>query len=170
MQKFRAFAATGADITIIVSLIIALLSYLSQIDQSKKNASFEVLSRLNTGEALSAQRRIATELARADIKQFKGLVVPRSTMAVFVGQLASTSADEKAFDQDVFTLVSYFDDAQVCVETGTCDSKILAAHLGESATRYACLLLPYVFGKRDDYLLEGLGDRMATMVDYENSC
>lgn len=170
IRRFQTTMSTLADITISVSLVVALMSYFSQIEQSRKDASFEILSRINAGELLSAQRHISAEILRSDIRQFAGIEVPRSTMAAFIDELAQTSEDQNLFDQDVFALVSHFDDTQTCIETGTCDPEIIQAHMGETVERYACLLLPYVFERRKDYLLDGLGEKMAQLAGYEARC
>lgn len=159
-----------AHVAVLVTVVLGWLSYNAQVQQSKRNASFEVLSRLSSDELMQVQRRISTELARTDLGKFKGVAVPRETMAYFVESMASTSENRLAFDQDVFALVGYFDDVQICVSTGTCDPEVLDAHVGEAAGRYACLLLPYVRKVRENYLFEGLGDGMAKLANYESRC
>ncbi|KEO53451.1 hypothetical protein TP2_17830 [Thioclava pacifica DSM 10166] len=170
LQGIKVVIELLAGLTVIVSLVIGLMTYRAQQAQVRRDATFTVLSRLSEDRLLDVQRRISSELARSEIKKFKGVRVPRDTMATYIGSLAETSSDRLLFDQDIITLVSYFDDAEVCIETKTCDEKILSAHLDEVAVRYACLLLPYVFKMRDEYLLTGLGDRMSLLVNYETRC
>ena len=159
-----------ANVTVIGALVVALLSYFAQIEQTRRTASFDVISRLNSGEMLVVQRSLGRAVAQLQLKDLAGQVLPRDMMATLIAQLEETSADPLGFRQDVVTLVNYFDDAQICVETRTCDAEVMRGSLAETARRYACLLTPYVLDIRQEQLLDGLGDGLGRMVDYETSC
>lgn len=169
-DKVKSAIEVFAHVTVIVSLGLGWITYLENAKQAKRDVSFGVISRLSDSELVGVQRRLSVELARAELSKFSGVAVPRSTMAHFVSSLASTSDNAATFDQDIFALISYFDDVQICVSTETCDADVMQAHVGEVAGRYACLLLPYVNSVRERYLLNDLGDGMAEFTNYSQRC
>lgn len=159
-----------SNVGVVVTVALGVITYLDQIKQLERNAAFEFSTRLNQGDLLSIQRRLSIELSKLQLGQFAGVALERSTIAAMIEKLAETASDRSLFEQDVITLISYYDDAQSCVEAGTCDHDTLNKSIGESAARYACLFLPYVSNLRDRYLLEGLGSGLARMIDYEGTC
>ena len=170
LDKVEAAFAIMANLTIIVALVVAWLSYDAQVRQAKRDAAFHFVAGLNEGEILAAQRRFVSELTRIEIGNLRDMTVPRDTMATIVRQLVSTSQDPGELRQDIITIVGYFDNAQICLESGTCDEHIMLAHILDVASRYACLLIPYVNAIRDEFLIEGLGDGLQRLVDYQDRC
>ncbi|MEP0409600.1 hypothetical protein [Roseibium sp.] len=159
-----------ANITVIVSLSIAVMSYLQQIQQTKRDTAVSVVTAFNSGDMLAIQRRLSIEFAKLKLGQLQGVAVKRDTIEAIVENMVATSADAAETQQDVITLVSNLDDIAVCVEAETCDRNVVEASLGETASRYACLLLPYAAGLRQELLLEGLGDSLRAFIDYEATC
>jgi hypothetical protein len=159
-----------SNVGVVVTVALGVITYLDQIKQLERNAAFEFSTRLNQGDLLSIQRRLSVELSKLQLGQFEGIALQRSTIAAMVEKLAETTKDQSLFEQDVITLISYFDEAQTCIEAGTCDPETLHKSIGEPAGRYACLFLPYTSNLRDRYLLEGLGSGLARMIEYEKTC
>lgn len=159
-----------ANITVIGALIIAWLTFQSQQEQSQRDASYRIISGFNSSDLLAAQRRFSTEFQRLPLSSLEGRAIPRATMATLIGQLVETSVNQAELIQDIITIVGYLDDAAVCVETDTCDPDVLSAHIGETAGRYACTLMPYIEDIRSALLLDGLGEPLAAFIGYENRC
>ena len=159
-----------SNVGVVITVALGVITYLDQIKQSERNAAFEFSTRLNQGDLLAVQRRLSIELSKLQLGQFEGIALQRSTIAAMIEKLATTSDDQPLFEQDVITLISYFDEAQTCIEAGTCDVDTLHDAIGEPAERYACLFLPYSSNLRKRYLLEGLGNGLARMIDYEATC
>lgn len=160
----------AANISVIFALGVALKTYLAQTEQSEREAAFEFVSSLNSGDMLGVQRRFSLEFQKLPLGQLRGVALPRETMGTLVAQLVDQSADPEALREDIITLVSYLDDAQICIESGNCDGTVIRSHIGEAAKRYACILIPYVSEIQKDLLLDGLGDGLQRMADYEHNC
>lgn len=129
-----------------------------------------MVMRLNDGALLEAQRFISGEIARLPLAQLDDELVKRSTVATLVSQVAETSDNPRHFQHSVVLVVSFFDEAQACVELNSCSGQDMSFHIGEAARRYACLLLPYTFELRNSLLYDGLGDGLSRMARYEESC
>ncbi len=159
-----------ANVTVVVSLSIAVMSYLQQIKQTKRDAAVTMVTAFNSGDMLAIQRRLSIEFVKLKLGQLQGIAVKRETIGTIVGNMVATSAEPAEVQQDIITLVSNLDDIAVCVEAETCDRNVIEASLGETASRYACLLLPYTAGLSQEFLLEGFGDKLSAFVDYETTC
>ncbi len=159
-----------ANITVIASLSIAVMSYLQQIKQTKRDTAVSMVTAFNSGDMLAIQRRLSIEFAKLKLGQLQGVAVKRETIGEIVENMVATSAEPAETQQDIITLVSNLDDIAVCVTAETCDRSVVEASLGETASRYACLLLPYTTGLGQELLLEGLGDSLRQFVDYETNC
>lgn len=129
-----------------------------------------MVTAFNSGDMLAIQRRLSIEFAELKLGQLQGLSVKRDTIGAIVENMVATSAESDETQQDIITLVSNLDDIAVCVEAETCDRRVIEASLGETASRYACLLLPYTAELRQELLLEGLGDSLREFIDYETTC
>lgn len=170
LKRVTEISTLLANITVVVSLSIAVLSYVRQNRQTKKDAAVALVNGFNTGEMLALQRRLSVEFAKLKLGRFSDIAIERSTIGVIVENLVSASATPLETQQDIITLVSYLDDIAVCVEAETCDEEVISESLGESATRYACLLVPYTDTLGEELLLDGLGGRLRVMVDYQKNC
>lgn len=170
INRVSTWVSIFANCTIVASLLLAYFSYLEQINQTKRSRTFEIASGLNSGEMLDAQRAVSRELLKLDLGSLQNVKLERDMLAALLQKLESTSDDPIEFRQDVITIVSYFDDAQVCVETGTCDGAEMRQRVGPIAQRYACLFVPYIQTIKTDYLLSGLGDGLQRMATYESHC
>lgn len=159
-----------ANTTVVLALVIAWWSYRAQLDQGRRDAAFEIVSGLNGGEILAAQKRFNAAFQSLPLDHFRDTTVKRDTMATLVAQLVTASGPSEELREDIVALVSYFDEMAICVETGTCDAGVVHAHAGEAAGRYACILVPYTQMIRDQYLLDGLGDGLKRMSGYEDRC
>jgi hypothetical protein len=170
LKRVTEISTLLANITVVVSLSIAVLSYVQQNRQIKKDAAVALITGFNTGEMLAIQRRLSVEFAKLKLGRFSDIAIERSTIGAIVDNMVTASNAPLETQQDIITLVSYLDDIAVCVQAETCDKEVVAGSLGESATRYACLLLPYTDTLGDELLLEGLGGQLRDMVDYETNC
>ncbi|WP_156945730.1 hypothetical protein [Roseicyclus elongatus] len=170
LDKIEAFMAIGANVTVIVTLIIAVLSYREQVNQAKREAAFQFVAAFNDGALLDAQRRFGAEMARVDIRGLRDVTVPRETMATIIDQMVDTSSSPNTLQQDIISIIGYFDSAQVCIDSDTCDGAIILGNLTEIGGRYACLLLPYSDLISRDSLFDGLGDGLRRLIDYETRC
>lgn len=170
MSRVTAVSTIVANVTVVVSLTIAVLSYTSQIAQTKRDAAIALASEFRSGDLLASQRRLAIELAKLGLGRFQGIAIERETIGDIVSNLVAASATPDEIRQDIITIVSYFDDVAICVNVGTCDESVIRTSLGETATRYACLLLPYTQKIAREQLLEGLGDELRSFVDYKKAC
>lgn len=160
----------AANLSVIIALIVAVGTYSAQMKQSKREAAFQFVSNLNSGDMLGVQRRFSLEFQKLPLGQLRGVALTRETMGTLVAQLVDQSADPDALREDIITLVSYLDDAQICIESGNCDATVIRSHMGETAKRYACILIPYVSELQKDLLLDGLGDGLQRLADYEHNC
>jgi hypothetical protein len=170
LDRVEAWFAIIANATIIFALVIAWWTYRAQIEQAKRDTSFDLVAEFHTGELLLAQRRLALEMTRTDIEVLRDVTVPRHAIEAIIRELVSTSSDPLEVRQEIVSIVGFFDLVQICVSSETCDATVAQAHLGETAGRYACLLLPYTDSIRDANLLDGLGDELRTFVSYEERC
>lgn len=159
-----------ANVTVVVSLSIAVMSYVQQIKQTKRDAAVGMVTAFNSGDMLTIQRRIAIEFAKLKLGQLQGIPVKRDTIGSIVENMVATSPQPAETQQDIITLVGNLDDIALCVAAETCDRRVVEASLGETALRYACLLLPYTAGLEQELLLEGLGDSLRQFIDYERNC
>jgi hypothetical protein len=170
LNKASTWVSIFANCTIVASLLLAYFSYLEQINQTKRSRTFEIASGLNSGEILDAQKAISRELLKLNLGSLQNVKLERDTLAALLQKLETTSGDPIEFRQNVITIVSYFDDAQICVETGTCDGAEMHQRVGPIAQRYACLFVPYILTVKTDYLLSGLGEGLQRMAAYEAHC
>jgi len=159
-----------ANITVVISISIAVMTYIQQNEQAKKNAAVSVVNGFNTGYMLEVQRRLSIEFAKLNLGRFSNISIERSTLSVIVGNMVETSAAPFEVQQDIITILSYLDDVAVCVQAETCDYEVIENSMGEVSSRYACILLPYAETLHEELLLEGLGDQLRDMVRYEDIC
>lgn len=159
-----------ANITVVVSISIAVMTYVQQNEQAKKNAAVAMVNGFNTGDMLEIQRRLSIEFAKLNLGRFSDISIERSTISAIVENMVKTGAAPFEVQQDIITIVSYLDDIAICVQAETCDHEVIENSMGEMSSRYACLLLPYAETLREDLLLEGLGDQLRDMVRYEGTC
>lgn len=158
------------NVTVVVSLSIAVMSYLQQFQQTKRDNAISMVTAFNSGDMLAIQRRLSIEFAELKLGKLRGVELKRDTIGAIVENMVATSAEPAESQQDIITLVSNLDDIAVCVAAKTCDRNVVEASLGETASRYACLLLPYTAGLGQELLLEGLGDSLREFIDYEATC
>jgi hypothetical protein len=170
LDRVATVASIVANVTVAVSLVAALAGLWLQREQFRRNAAFDVISNLNSGEMLEAQRAFTLEVARLPLDVIRGQSLERNTIATLMRQLEETSPDRVVFRQNAITIASFFDDAQICVEIGTCSEQEIHDRMGESAKRYACLLIPYIREMREELLLDGLGDGLIKMAAYDENC
>lgn len=159
-----------ANLTVVVSLSIAVMSYRQQIKQTKRDTAVSMVTAFNSGDMLAIQRRLSIEFAKLKLGQLEGVAVKRDTIGTIVLNMVVSSAEPAETQQDIITLVSNLDDIAVCVAAGTCDKNVVETSLGETASRYACLLLPYTARLGQELLLDGLGDSLRQFIDYETKC
>lgn len=170
LEKFGSVISILANVTVIISLIIALQTYYSQQMQERRNVTRELVSEFNSGAILQAQMAIARDLARLPTNALRNRKVKRDAMATIIRQVEATSADPIGFQQNAILIVSFFDDAQSCIDSDICSEEDMKLRLGEASIRYACLLLPYVESVRENRLYSGLGDGLIKMSEYELKC
>lgn len=170
LEKIGSAISIAANATVIVSLIIALVTYFDQQKQEQRNVARELVSDFNSGPVLTAQLALGRELARLPTEGLRNRTLDRDTMATLLEQVERTSDDPIGFQQNAVLIVSYFDDAQSCVDSQICSEDEIKLRLGEASIRYACLLLPYIAAVRENRLYSGLGDGLARLADYELNC
>jgi hypothetical protein len=170
LERWDARVEIVANLTIICALALALWTYQSDQLQSRQVASYDMLSRFNSGELLTAQTNIRQTINLLPLEQLRDVVVPRDMMETMLTQLVGQETRKEGFDQDVIMLVGFYDQVQVCVQIGACDEHVIQAHLGETAKRHACILMPYVRKLRAYFLIDDLGDSHAILAKYEANC
>jgi hypothetical protein len=170
LERWDALVEILANLTIIGALALAVWTYQSDQLQNRQVASYDMLARFNSGELLSAQSNIRRTINRLPLSQLRGVVIPRKTMETMLTQLVSQESQKEDFNQDAILLTGFYDQVQVCIQIGACDEGVIRAHLGETARRHACILMPYVRRLRSDFLIDGLGDGHAVLAEYEERC
>lgn len=170
LERWDARVEIAANLTIIGALFLAILTYSSDQRQTRQIASYDMIARFNSGELLAAQSNIRRTVNRLPLGELRDVVVPRETMETMLTQLVGQGTAKEDFDQNVILLTGFYDQVQVCIEIGACDEGVIRAHLGETAQRHACILMPYVRKLRSDFLIDGLGDGHAVLTEYETRC
>jgi hypothetical protein len=170
IDKIGSFASIAANITVVVSLVIALLTYFNQKKQDQRDVVRALASDFNSGPVLDAQLSLAREIARLPTDALRNHVLERDTIATMLRQVEATSEDPIGFEQNAVLIVSFFDDAQACVDSESCSEDDMSRRLGDASIRYACLLLPYIAAVREYRLYSGLGDGLAKMARYDDNC
>lgn len=170
MQRFHLWCQTIANITIICTLVLGLATIWMQQIQTRKETSFRMMAQLNEGALFEAQRRFLNEVIQLPLAELKGQIVDRDFMLVLFRQLLETSDNPARFVEDTMILASFYDEADACISSGSCDETVLRQRLGDRARRFACVAMPFVIDIREKYLLDGLGDGLARLADYENTC
>ena len=66
-----------ANVTVVVSLSIAVMSYLQQIQQTKRDTAVSMVTAFNSGDMLAIQRRLSIEFAKLKLGQLQGVAVKR---------------------------------------------------------------------------------------------
>jgi len=169
-DDFHKWAQTVANVTVVFTLILGLTSIWYQWHQAKRVRSFEMVARLNDGILFQAQSNFLREIIQLPLGDFKDEVIDRDFMRVLFERLVETSDDPDQLAQDTIALVGYFDDVQICIESGSCNEAVMRLGLADRAVRFACLTMPYVKSIREQYLLDGLGDGLVVLSRYEQAC
>ncbi|MEN9061895.1 DUF4760 domain-containing protein [Ponticoccus litoralis] len=169
LNFWKSLSTIAANVTVIVSLVIAVYSYRYQIDQSKREVAMEMASGMDSGEMFAAQRNISIELTKLKLGRFD-MAIERSAIAGIVANMVEVSDDPAGMQQDIIAIISFFDEVAICVQSGLCDADVVAGTIGESATRYACLLLPYTREISKELLLDDLGSYLDDLIKYEENC
>ncbi len=170
VSRFHVLVEMTSHLTVICTLIAGIASFWYQIAQDKRDAAFELISRLNDSPMLEVQQRVQREVIELPLAELQGQTVDRDLMLTLFEQLVATSQQPVSLVQDLVTLAGYYDEVQICVDTGTCDGVVVQARITDRAGRFACLAMPFIHSIRDRYLLEGLGDGLSRMVKYEDIC
>ena len=159
-----------ANIAIVLTLAIGLLSFWYQVTQARAERTLELSGKLLEMPLSASQERIAFELSKLPLDALRDQSVSREFVAVLVPQMIATSDDPVRVNQDIVALVNHYDHLQSCIENRLCDGDLMLRQINPSAQRFGCLVMPYIKLERDRRLLTGLGDRFAQLIDYELNC
>lgn len=131
----------AANAAIIFTLVVALFTYLNQIDNQRRAAALGYIEAFGKDELLAARNRIYLAWQNVELGAIPSEALTYDFLREYVVR-ALDNENRTELTLAIVNIADHLDNVAACVDESVCDAGIIRKHLGEYARDFYCVYNP----------------------------